>query len=144
FAAEEAYDGQTYGIAITGNTNGLVYNKKVWEAAGITDLPTTPEEFLEDLQAIKDETDAIPYYTNYADGWPLSQSDSNRGALADPDYSNTHVSYSDTPWAEDEWHGIVDGLLFDVVANGLNEEDPLTTNWEESKNLLGTGKVATM
>ncbi|MBO3662406.1 ABC transporter substrate-binding protein [Microbacterium stercoris] len=144
FASEEAYDGKTYGIAITGNTNGLVYNKNVWEEAGITDLPTTPEEFLDDLKAIGEKTDAIPYYTNYADGWPLSQSDSNRGALGDPDYSNTHVAYSDTPWAEDEWHGIVDGLLYDIVENGLNEEDPLTTNWEESKNLLGTGKVATM
>ncbi|MFL0409959.1 ABC transporter substrate-binding protein [Microbacterium paludicola] len=144
FMSEEAYDGQAYGIAITGNTNGLVYNKKVWEEAGITDLPTTPEEFLDDLKAIKDGTEAIPYYTNYADGWPLSQSDSNRGAMGDPDYSNTHVAYSDTPWAEDEWHGIVDGLLFDIVAEGLSEPDPLTTNWEESKNLLGSGQIATM
>lgn len=141
---EKAYDGQVYGISITVNTQGLVYNKKVWAEAGIEDLPTTPEEFLEDLQAIKDNTDAIPYYTNYADGWPLSQWDGNRGVMADPDYANTHVAYSDAPWAQDEWHGISDGLLFDVVANGLSEEDPTTTNWEESKTLLGTGEVATM
>lgn len=141
---EKAYDGQVYGVSITVNTQGLVYNKKVWQEAGITDLPTTPEEFLEDLRAIKDNTEAIPYYTNYADGWPLSQWDGNRGAMGDPEYANTHVAYSDTPWAEDEWHGISDGLLFDVVAEGLSEEDPTTTNWEESKTLLGTGEVATM
>ncbi|MBE1875926.1 ABC transporter substrate-binding protein [Myceligenerans pegani] len=141
---EKAYDGQVYGLSITVNTQGLVYNKKVWAEAGITDLPTTPEEFLDDLRAIRDTTDAIPYYTNYADGWPLSQWDGNRGVMGDPAYQNTHVAYSDTPWAEDEWHGISDGLLYDIVAEGLSEEDPTTTNWEESKTLLGTGQVATM
>jgi ABC-type glycerol-3-phosphate transport system substrate-binding protein len=143
FIAEEAYDGQGYGISITGNTQGLVYNKRVWEEAGVTETPTTPEEFLEALQAIKDNTEAIPYYTNYADGWPLSQWDGNRGAMGDPDY-NAALLQSDTPWADDEWHGIADGLLFDIVAAGLNEPDPLTTNWEESKSLLGTGQIATM
>ncbi|RPF20206.1 ABC transporter substrate-binding protein [Myceligenerans xiligouense] len=141
---EKAYDGQVYGLSITVNTQGLVYNKKVWEEAGITDLPATPDEFLDDLRAISQNTDAVPYYTNYADGWPLSQWDGNRGAMGDPAYQNTHVAHSDTPWAEDEWHGISDGLLYDVVAEGLSEEDPTTTNWEESKTLLGTGQVATM
>lgn len=141
---EEAFDGQVYGISITVNTQGLVYNKRIWEEAGVTDLPTSPEEFLEDLQAIQDNTDAVPYYTNYADGWPLSQWDGNRGAMGDPDYQNTHIAYSDAPWAADEWHGISDGLLYDIVANGLSEPDPTTTNWEESKTLLGTGQIATM
>jgi raffinose/stachyose/melibiose transport system substrate-binding protein len=141
---EKAYDGEVYGLSITVNTQGLVYNKRVWAEAGITGLPATPGEFLDDLRAIADRTDAIPYYTNYADGWPLSQWDGNRGVMADPAYQNTHVAHSDTPWAADEWHGISDGLLYDVVAAGLSEPDPTTTNWEESKTLLGTGRVATM
>jgi ABC-type glycerol-3-phosphate transport system substrate-binding protein len=141
---EEAYEGQAYGIPITVNTQGIVYNKKVWADAGLTDWPTTPDEFLDDLRAIKDKTDAVPYYTNYADGWPLSQWDGNRGAMGDPAYANEHIAYTDTPWAPGEWHHISDGLLFDIVAGGLSEEDPTTTNWEESKTLLGTGKVGTM
>ena len=56
-----AYDGQVYGIPSTANAQGIVYNKAVFEEAGITELPTTPDEFLEDLQLIKDNTDAIPY-----------------------------------------------------------------------------------
>ena len=43
-----------YGIPSTGNAQGIVYNKKVFEAAGITTLPKTPDEFLDDLQKIKD------------------------------------------------------------------------------------------
>ena len=64
-------DGKVYGLAITGNAQGFVYNKKVWQQAGITAPPKTPDEFLAALQAIKDKTDAIPLYTNYKDGWPL-------------------------------------------------------------------------
>src|SRR4051812_34619706 len=53
FTDKTTYNGQVYGIATNGNTNGLVYNKKVWQQAGITKWPTSTEEFLADLQAIK-------------------------------------------------------------------------------------------
>ena len=42
------------------------------EEAGITELPKTPDEFLEDLQKIKDNTDAIPLYTNFAADWTMN------------------------------------------------------------------------
>ncbi|WP_439564143.1 ABC transporter substrate-binding protein [Microcella sp.] len=143
FIPETAYEGQGYGIAVVGNAGGIVYNKAVWEAAGVTELPTTPDEFLEALQAIDENTDAIPYYTNYADGWPLTNWGRNRGIMADESYS-INLTQLDSPWADDEYYGITDGLLYDIVAAGLSEPDPLTTNWEESKTLLGTGQVASM
>src|ERR1044071_3545989 len=45
FINEGAYDGTVYGIATTGNANGMLYNKDVFKAAGITDVPKTPDEF---------------------------------------------------------------------------------------------------
>lgn len=36
FADNRAYDGKVYGIPSTGNAQGIVYNKAVFEAAGIT------------------------------------------------------------------------------------------------------------
>ncbi len=62
FATNRQYDGVVYGIPSTGNAQGIIYNKKVAEAAGYTseNLPKTPDEFLTFLQAIKDNTDAIP------------------------------------------------------------------------------------
>ena len=54
------YDGQVYGIPVTVVGRGVLYNKKVFEDAGITETPKTPDEFIKDLQAIKDKTDAIP------------------------------------------------------------------------------------
>jgi ABC-type glycerol-3-phosphate transport system substrate-binding protein len=50
---------------------GVIYNKRIWKEAGIDKLPATPDEFLECLQKIKDNTDAIPLYTNFAAGWEL-------------------------------------------------------------------------
>jgi ABC-type glycerol-3-phosphate transport system substrate-binding protein len=143
FVEEKSFDGNGYGVAITGNAQGIVYNKTVWEAAGVTELPTSPDEFLDALQAIADNTDAIPYYTNYADGWPLTQWSGNRGITGNVNES-IDLTQSDGPWASGEYYEITDGLLYDIVAAGLSEEDPLTTNWEESKTLIGSGQVATM
>lgn len=68
YVQDKTYDGTVYGIANGGTASGVVYNKRVWEEAGITELPTTPDEFLEDLQTIKDNTDAVPLYTNFSAG----------------------------------------------------------------------------
>lgn len=142
--SEQAFEGQSYGIAVTGNAQGIAYNKAVWAEAGLTDLPTSPAAFIAALQAIKDTTDAIPLYTNYADGWPLTQWEGNRVSVsADPEAVNT-LAENDTPWADGEEHEIIDSLLWDVVAGGLTEPDPTTTNWEQSKSDLATGKIATM
>ncbi|MBC7871572.1 MAG: extracellular solute-binding protein, partial [Chitinophagaceae bacterium] len=70
FINEGAYDGTVYGLATTGNAQGLLYNKEVFEAAGITDVPKTPDEFLAALKLINDNTEATPLYTNYSAGWP--------------------------------------------------------------------------
>jgi len=144
FATEQSFDGKDYGIAITGNAEGFVYNKKVWTAAGITEPPKTPADFITALKAIKDKTQAIPLYTNYKDAWPLTQWESLRGGvLADKDATNK-LATDKAPWATGKEHFIIDSLLYDSVKAGLTEADPTTTDWETSKTLLGTGKVATM
>ncbi|MBD3941822.1 carbohydrate ABC transporter substrate-binding protein [Microbacterium sp. NEAU-LLC] len=144
FLPAASYDGTQYGIAFGGNANGIVYNKKVFEEAGVTALPTTEEEWLAALQKVKDNTDAIPMYTNYKDGWPLTQSFGNLGAITnDPDAPIT-MAEDPAPWTEGSDVYAIDGLLYDTVAAGLTEDDPLTTNWEQSKVDLGTGKIATM
>ncbi|MDC7120906.1 ABC transporter substrate-binding protein [Cellulomonas fimi] len=142
---DKSFEGQSYGIPVVGNVQGYVYNKRVWEEAGVTEFPDTPEAFLDALQKIKDHgVEVAPLYTNYKDGWPLSQWDGWLGAVtADPDWKNEIVE-SDTPWTADSDYGVVDGLIYQAVADGLTEADPTTTNWEESKRLLGTGQVATM
>lgn len=144
FAHEKAFDGVVYGIPVVGNAQGIVYNKAVFAEAGITELPTTSEAFLEAMQMIKDNTDAIPYYTNYAAGWPLNQWEGNRGGMSCNDNYVIELAYTDTPFGEGSDHHTIYSLMYDLVANGLVEEDPSTTDWETSKGLLGTGQIASM
>ncbi len=144
FLPAASFDGTQYGIAFGGNANGIVYNKKVFEAAGVDALPTTEEEWIEALQKVADNTDAIPLYTNYKDGWPLTQSFGNLGVVThDPDAPVT-MAEDPAPWTEGTDQYAIDSLLYESVAAGLTEPDPLTTNWEQSKVDLGTGKIGAM
>jgi len=143
FASEYAYDGDTYAISLGGTASGLVVNKSVFEQAGIDAPPTTPEDFLDALEAVKEETDAIPYYTNYKDGWPVTFFDNERAIMNDPDILETWADQK-ALWEEGKYAYIADGLLYNIVADGLSEEDPLTTNWEQSKPDIATGKIASM
>lgn len=143
FLSSSSYDGTQYGIALGGNANGILYNKSVWKQAGITDLPTSSDEFLADLKKIKDNTSAIPLYTNYKDGWPLTWTSEVGAPSGDPDALNK-MAHDKAPWTKGTDIYTINSLLFDAVHQKLTEPDPLTTNWEQSKGEFATGKIATM
>lgn len=143
------YDGQVYGVPYTATTQGIVYNKKVFSDAGISGLPTTPEEFIEDLQKIKDNTDAIPLYTNYAAGWTMGAWDAYIGinATGDSKYMNQELVHTKNPFSDpgDDTHAYnVYKILYDAVSKGLTEDDYTTTDWEGSKGMLNSGKIGCM
>ncbi|MGC9538821.1 ABC transporter substrate-binding protein [Streptomyces sp. UG1] len=136
-------DGKVYGQSPLGAVPGFIYNKKVWQRAGITDWPTTPDEFLDDLKAIKARTDAVPYYTNFKDMWPLTQWTQVNGSVSCDEQATTRLAEGD-PWAEGTDLRTADTLLYDIVKSGLVEKDPTTTNWEASKPRIAKGEIATM
>ena len=145
FISEGAYDGTVYGLATTGNANGLLYNKEVFAAAGIKDVPKTPEEFLAALKAIKDNTQAIPLYTNYHAGWPLTSWNTGIQAFSgDPDYSNVKLPHLDAPFASDQPLYQSYKMLYDAVKAGYTEKDPTTTDWEKSKVMIANGEIGVM
>lgn len=140
---------QVYGIPSTGNAQGIVYNKKVFEAAGVNELPKTPEDFIAALQKVKDNTDAIPLYTNYAAGWTMGAWDAYLGgsATGDTNYINQVLVHEAAPFSNrgDGTHAYsVYKVLYDATANDLIEEDYTTTDWEGCKGMINNGKIATM
>lgn len=143
------YQKQVYGVASTATTQGIVYNKKVFADAGITDLPQTPDDFIAALQQIKDNTDAIPLYTNYAAGWTMGAWDAYSGinATGDNTYANQKMLHTKDPFKDygDGTHPYaVYKILYDAVANGLTEEDYTTTDWEGCKGMMNSGKIGCM
>ncbi|WP_025026095.1 ABC transporter substrate-binding protein [Caldalkalibacillus mannanilyticus] len=145
FADEREYQGTVYGLPIVVNASGIVYNKTVFEQAGITSIPSTPDEFLAAMKKIKENTEAIPYYTNYVAGWTLNQWEDHRLSVAgDPSYVNRKMIDMDDPFALGKPHYIVYKLLYDLVKEGLVERDPFTTDWESSKVMLAKGEIGAM
>lgn len=145
----QEYKGEVYGVPATGNAVGVVYNKKVFKEAGVDKLPTTPDEFIEDLKAIKDKTKAIPLYTNYAAGWTMGAWDSYIGGTAtgDAKYMNQELLHTQDPFSDpkDGTHAYnVYKILYDAVSDKLTEDDYSTTDWESSKSKMNNGEIATM
>ncbi|MBX3063586.1 MAG: carbohydrate ABC transporter substrate-binding protein [Anaerolineae bacterium] len=145
FINEGAFGGTVYGIATTGNANGILYNKDVFKAAGVTSVPKTPEEFMAALKAIKENTQAVPLYTNYHAGWALTQWNTGIQAFsADPDYVNIKLPHLDAPFAEGTPLYNSYKLLYDAVKAGYTEKDPTTTDWELSKPMIANGEIGVM
>ncbi len=149
FATNWEYENQVYGIPSTGNAQGVLYNKKVFKQAGITKLPKTTDEFIEALKLIKEKTDAIPLYTNYAAGWTMGAWDAYLGgsATGDADYMNNVLLHTKDPFKNygDGTHAYaVYKVLYDAAANKLIEDDYTTTDWEGCKGMINRGEIGTM
>ena len=149
YVNEKSFEGVTYGISSTGNVQGVVYNKAVFAAAGITTLPTTPTEFIADLQLIKDNTEAIPLYTNFAAGWTMGAWDAYIGgsATGDANYMNQILPHASNPFAKQAAETgpyAVYSVLYNAVANGLVEPDPTTSYWESCKAKINNGEIGCM
>lgn len=144
-----AYQNDVYGIPSMANVQGIVYNKAVFEKAGITEIPKTPDEFLAALKAIKDKTDAIPLYTNFAAGWTMTAWDAyiDGGATGDPDFSAQGLTKGENPFS-DRGDGTgpyaVYNVLYEAVKQGLTEDDPTTTDWEGCKGMINRGEIGCM
>ena len=149
FMSAWSFDGVCYGIPSTGNANGILYNKRIFAEAGITELPKTPDEFLAALRAVKEKTDAIPLYTNYAAGWTMGAWDAYIGVAATgkDTYMNQDLPHAKDPFA-DQGDGTgpyaVYKILYDAAAEGLIEDDYTTTDWEGCKPMLNNGQIASM
>lgn len=149
FVTEKTYDGTVYGIPNGGTAGGVAYNKAVWKEAGITELPKTPDEFIDDLKTIKEKTDAIPLYTNFAAGWTMGAWNDYVGIASngDPDYKNNILLHTKNPFTKNEENSgpyAVYYTLYTAVADKLVEEDPASSDWESSKTMINNGEIGSM
>lgn len=143
------FEGNVYGLPSTINAQGVVYNMRVFREAGVTELPKTPTEFLDALQKIKDNTDAIPLYTNFAAGWTMTAWDAYiaGNATGDPDFKNIKLPHMKNPFSDrgdDTGPFAVYNILYEVVKRGLIEDDPTTTDWEGCKGMMNRGEIAVL
>ncbi|OAB48209.1 ABC transporter substrate-binding protein [Paenibacillus antarcticus] len=138
----KSQDGQLYGITTGNSTSGIVYNKKAFADAGITDIPKTWDEFLAACEKLK-ANGVIPLASNFKDKWPLNTwaFDTPRLIAGDPNYPNEKLN-QDAPFTMDTGYGKAFGLLKELNQKGYLEKDINSTNWEQSKKDIASGKFA--
>ncbi|MGO4699232.1 ABC transporter substrate-binding protein [Paenibacillus sp. 2TAB26] len=136
----KAQEGKMYGVSSGGSTVGIVYNKKAFEKAGITALPKTYDEFLAASQKLKD-AGIVPLASNFKDKWPLDTWVYDVPTLIGgaSDHQNKRAE-SETPYTLDNAYGKSWGILRELYTKGFLETDVNSTNWEQSKKDVATGK----
>lgn len=143
-SAQISFADTVYALPLNANVGGLVYNKRVFEKAGITKFPKTSDEFYAMLEKIKAKTDAVPIFINYPSKWTLVQWEGARNAYSgDPEWGNKMI-HMDAPFAPGMPHYELYKVLYEVVKRGLCEKDMLTSDWEASKQMIADGKIGVM
>lgn len=141
FTTFATYEGKRYGLSTGTTTSGIVYNKKAFKQAGITDIPQTLDEFYAVCAKLK-AAGIIPLYMNYGAVWPLREWGDGlvNYMTGNPDYLNNMVSV-DSPWQTDNEWGKALGIAKELLTRGYVEEQLFSNNWEISKAKLATGKA---
>ncbi|QJC53850.1 extracellular solute-binding protein [Paenibacillus albicereus] len=142
FADNSAFEGKRYGITTGVNTQGIVYNKKAFEKAGIAKAPTTLDELYDAAKKLKD-AGIIPLYMNFGAQWPMGTwGDGSAFYVAGDGDLTTKMAADPAPFQEGNAWGILAKIGRDFIENGWVEKDLYTNNWEMSKGEVASGKAA--
>ena len=91
-------DGQLYGVPSFAATRAVIYNKKMWAAAGITQAPSTYQELTADLDKVKAKYTASDFSAFYIPGkyWydGLQWVWDAGGDIASPDGKNWKAAFA--------------------------------------------------
>ncbi|MFO8064940.1 MAG: ABC transporter substrate-binding protein [Spirochaetia bacterium] len=134
-------DGKQMGMPVNLEGYGYIYNKEIFEEAGISERPTTLSELTEAAEQL-DEAGYTPFGTGYATWW-----------VTGLHLMNVAFAHQDDPLAfieglNDGSESFSDNELFadlqDLVDLTVEygEEDPLTTDHEEQVQMFANGEVA--
>lgn len=133
-----------YGIPNGLGANGVVYNKKVFAAAGYSEFPKTLDDLYKALAKIKEQEGVVPVAVNSKDLWPLSQYDAAATLAYGNPYYYRDMGKMDSPFSVGKPTGDVLEILYKFVSEDWVEKDLATTNWEQSKVDMANGKIGMM
>lgn len=136
---EADYDGISYGLPAAVNSLGIIYNEEVLKKAGVESMPTSTEEMIEAAKKVKENTDAIPFYTNY--NKTLGTWGGTLTSYGGEQYRSEMLNVG-TAFKEGQPIREIMDLFYELSSNGLIEEDPVTGDFAKSLQMLADGKVA--
>lgn len=143
-AIQENGDYTVYGLSYGMGAQGIVYNKKVFEEAGIdVESMKTFEGFYNGCEKIK-EIGVIPVATNFKDTWPLTNWYTTAKCISGQAGFENKLYKEESIFDESKPIGQMLTFAGNIINNGWVEEDLLNTDWEQSKQDLADGKIGMM
>ncbi len=143
FKDYNSYDGKLYGITQQVAINGLLYNKKAFEKAGIAEPPKTLDELFADADKLK-AAGIVPMATAFKDAWTLQYwTDPAEFIYGSTNLRNDKIK-SDTPFTVDGAYGQGLGILKQLYDKGDLEKDVYSATWDQTQKDLASGKAAMM
>ena len=144
FSAEQtSVDGVNYGMTYYDTTTDyyMIYNKKIMEAAGVTDVPTTFDEFEAACQKVLD-SGVTPIYEPVADGWHQTMLWTANAQLLDKIEPGIidKLNNNETTFAENE--NMIKELtqLKDLADKGYFGDNYLSDEFANAEGYLASGE----
>ena len=134
-------DGNQYGMPVNFEGYGYIYNKDIFEDAGITELPSTRSELREVAQQLED-AGYTAFGTGYGTWWVIGLHMLNVAFAQqdDPQAFMDGLTDGSASMADNEIFQDLQGLVDLTVEFG--EENPLATDHNQQVQLLANGDVA--
>lgn len=142
FKDYKSFENKVYGISVGATTTGILYNKKAFADAGITTVPQTLDEFYAAADKLK-AAGKVALASNFKDQWTLYpwSSEIPTAIAGDANLNNNRLQ-SDAPYQLDNPYGQSMGVIRNMYEKGYLEPDINSTNWEQSKKDIASGKFA--
>lgn len=141
---EEYYsvDGVKYGACMATGYRCFVYNKELYEQAGITEVPTNWTEFMEAMEKLSALDGVIPMTSQYNTAWTQREwVDHYAASNHEETWKNSWVD-TDEPFSDemiikclDQYKSVIDG--------GYCEEDLMSSDWDLQAADFAGGTIAT-
>lgn len=142
FKDYKSFENKVYGISVGATTTGILYNKKAFANAGITAVPQTLDEFYAAADKLK-VAGKVALASNFKDQWTLYpwSSEIPTAIAGDANLNNKRLE-SDAPYQLDNPYGQSMSIIRNMYEKGYLEPDINSTNWEQSKKDIASGKFA--
>ncbi len=144
-AAETSIDGRNYGMSYFDNTVDyyMIYNKKILEEAGVTEVPTTYDSF-EDMCGKVLETGVIPIYEPMADGWHQTMLFAETGQVFEKKEPGTieKLNNNETTFAQNDAMRLALDQIQNLAQKGYMGKDFATDIYDNAVGYLANGEYA--
>src|SRR5262249_24451745 len=134
------FDGKTYGIGNEVETIGVFYNKKIFEAQGVSE-PKTHDEFLALCEKLKG-ANQTPIAFGDQPKWPAMHTFGVfAGNIAGREKVAQAIS-AKTPWTDEDFVRAIQTPLVDMVKAGHYNKDVNAVSYDDANALFYAGQTA--